>query len=111
MYVSDEYYITTRKFNQRKFPIYGRINIHSNISIEIAFIFIYIVQTAHFIRCVMPNTNKSSIEWDDELVLNQVRYLGLVENTRVRRAGFPYRMKYERFEWRQVKKIKTKKKA
>ena len=48
----------------------------------------------------MPNENKSSIEWDDELVLNQVRYLGLVENTIVRRAGYPYRMKYDRFEWR-----------
>ena len=48
----------------------------------------------------MPNTNKAPREYDDELVTNQVRYLGLVENMKVRRAGFPYRMNYEWFIWR-----------
>ena len=48
----------------------------------------------------MPNTNKSSNQWNEELVKNQVKYLGLVENTKVRRAGYSYRMRYERFEWR-----------
>ena len=60
----------------------------------------FFLQTAHFIRCVMPNAKKSPTKWSDKLVINQVRYLGLVENTRVRRAGYPYRMKYDRFEWR-----------
>ena len=58
------------------------------------------MQTAHFIRCIMPNTKKNPSMWNEELILNQVRYLGLVENTKVRRAGYPYRMKYDRFEWR-----------
>lgn len=30
-------------------------------------------------------------------VVVQVRYLGLVENMKVRRAGYPFRMKYEWF--------------
>jgi len=32
--------------------------------------------------------------------LHQVRYLGLRENIRVRRAGFAYRRLFERFIWR-----------
>jgi len=32
-----------------------------------------------------------------EVVTHQVTYLGLVENLRVRRAGFAYRRKYELF--------------
>lgn len=48
----------------------------------------------------MPNVNKSSSEYDDEFVSNQVRYLGLVENMKVRRAGYPYRMRYDWFNWR-----------
>uniref|UniRef100_A0A1I7YKF9 Myosin motor domain-containing protein n=1 Tax=Steinernema glaseri TaxID=37863 RepID=A0A1I7YKF9_9BILA len=51
----------------------------------------------HYIRCVKPNENKSSREFDLERVEHQVRYLGLLENVRVRRAGFAYRMGYERF--------------
>lgn len=31
------------------------------------------------------------------MVLHQIKYLGLLENVRVRRAGFAYRMEFERF--------------
>ncbi len=48
----------------------------------------------------MPNVNKSPTEYNDELVTNQVRYLGLVENMKVRRAGYSYRMRYDWFNWR-----------
>ncbi|KAK0418532.1 hypothetical protein QR680_013620 [Steinernema hermaphroditum] len=51
----------------------------------------------HYIRCIKPNENKSSREFDVERVEHQVRYLGLLENVRVRRAGFAYRVGYERF--------------
>ncbi|TKR57736.1 hypothetical protein L596_030397 [Steinernema carpocapsae] len=51
----------------------------------------------HYIRCIKPNENKSSREFDQERVEHQVRYLGLLENVRVRRAGFAYRVSYERF--------------
>jgi myosin-1 len=33
-------------------------------------------------------------------VRHQVRYLGLLENVRVRRAGFAFRQEYDRFLWR-----------
>lgn len=35
--------------------------------------------------------------FEDEIVSHQVKYLGLMENLRVRRAGFAYRRRYEEF--------------
>lgn len=54
----------------------------------------------HYIRCVKPNDQKRANHLDEERVRHQVRYLGLLENIRVRRAGFAYRQKYEKFVWR-----------
>ncbi|KAK9768594.1 class II myosin [Basidiobolus ranarum] len=50
-----------------------------------------------YIRCIKPNSNKSSKEFDQKMVLHQVKYLGLCENIRVRRAGFAYRQTFEKF--------------
>lgn len=50
-----------------------------------------------YIRCIKPNEMQSSGIFDSELVRHQVKYLGLMENLRVRRAGFAYRRKYEMF--------------
>lgn len=38
-----------------------------------------------------------TVQFDDKLVSHQVKYLGLMENLRVRRAGFAYRRTYEAF--------------
>ena len=46
---------------------------------------------------VKPNETKSANKFDDESVKHQVAYLGLVENVRVRRAGFAYRISYDNF--------------
>ena len=43
-----------------------------------------------YIRCVKPNTNKKTGEFDRDLVKHQSKYLALMENLRVRRAGFAY---------------------
>ncbi|XP_011189491.1 unconventional myosin IC isoform X2 [Zeugodacus cucurbitae] len=50
-----------------------------------------------YIRCIKPNDQQLPGIFDDELVLHQVKYLGLMENLRVRRAGFAYRRTYETF--------------
>ena len=50
-----------------------------------------------YIRCIKPNAEKSPSKFDEEIVSHQVEYLGLVENVRVRRAGFAYRAEYDRF--------------
>lgn len=51
----------------------------------------------HYIRCMKPNENKRANDFDSERMLHQVRYLGLLENVRVRRAGFAYREGYVEF--------------
>ncbi|KAJ7309855.1 hypothetical protein JRQ81_007929 [Phrynocephalus forsythii] len=50
-----------------------------------------------YIRCIKPNDDKASDRFDDSLIRHQVKYLGLMEHLRVRRAGFAYRRKYEHF--------------
>lgn len=51
----------------------------------------------HYVRCMKPNTEKRSDLFTDEMMLHQIRYLGLLENIRVRRAGFVYRHLYPTF--------------
>eukprot|EP00730_Choanoeca_flexa_P019151 TRINITY_DN9345_c0_g3_i1.p1 TRINITY_DN9345_c0_g3~~TRINITY_DN9345_c0_g3_i1.p1 ORF type:complete len:1057 (+),score=322.91 TRINITY_DN9345_c0_g3_i1:85-3255(+) len=51
----------------------------------------------HYIRCIKPNETKRAHDWDKQRCLHQVRYLGLKENIRVRRAGFAYRREFEKF--------------
>ncbi|GME67798.1 unnamed protein product [[Candida] boidinii] len=50
-----------------------------------------------YIRTIKPNENKSPTEYNNKNVLHQVKYLGLQENVRIRRAGFAYRQTYEKF--------------
>nr|XP_030115172.3 unconventional myosin-Ia [Taeniopygia guttata] len=51
----------------------------------------------NYIRCIKPNDAKSAMVFTPELVLAQVRYLGLLENVRVRRAGYAFRQPYGPF--------------
>lgn len=50
-----------------------------------------------YIRTIKPNQTKSPDDYDDHQVLHQVKYLGLQENVRIRRAGFAYRQTFEKF--------------
>ncbi|GME77582.1 unnamed protein product [Ambrosiozyma monospora] len=50
-----------------------------------------------YIRTIKPNQNRSPSEYDTKAVLHQVKYLGLQENVRIRRAGFAYRQTFEKF--------------
>ena len=50
-----------------------------------------------YIRTIKPNENKSPTEYNEANVLHQIKYLGLQENVRIRRAGFAYRQTFEKF--------------
>lgn len=50
-----------------------------------------------YIRTIKPNENKSPTEYNDHNVLHQIKYLGLQENVRIRRAGFAYRQTFDKF--------------
>jgi myosin-1 len=49
-----------------------------------------------YIRTIKPNQNRSPSEYDTKAILHQIKYLGLQENIRVRRAGFAYRNTFEK---------------
>ncbi|XP_077175611.1 unconventional myosin-Ib isoform X2 [Paroedura picta] len=49
----------------------------------------------NYIRCIKPNDKKAAHVFTEALVCHQVRYLGLLENVRVRRAGYAFRQPYE----------------
>ena len=51
----------------------------------------------HYIRCIKPNAEKKGGVFTTDMVADQVRYLGLLENVHVRRAGYSFRETYERF--------------
>jgi len=50
-----------------------------------------------YIRCVKPNGDKRANHWDEDAVKHQVKYLGLMENLRVARAGYCYRRPFNFF--------------
>ncbi|XP_042301845.1 unconventional myosin-Ib isoform X3 [Sceloporus undulatus] len=49
----------------------------------------------NYIRCIKPNDKKAAHIFNEALVCHQVHYLGLLENVRVRRAGYAFRQLYE----------------
>jgi len=51
----------------------------------------------HYIRCIKPNDEKKPLYYNDTKVQEQSKYLGLLENLRVRRAGYCYRQTYAKW--------------
>ncbi|XP_051997932.1 unconventional myosin-Ib-like isoform X3 [Xyrauchen texanus] len=54
-----------------------------------------LTKNPNYIRCIKPNDKKAPHIFAESLVCHQVRYLGLMENVRVRRAGYAFRQPYE----------------
>ncbi|KAM3604889.1 uncharacterized protein V6R79_017518 [Siganus canaliculatus] len=50
-----------------------------------------------FIRCIKPNAHKMPDQFDQTLVLNQLRYSGMLETVKIRRTGFPVRRPFQDF--------------
>ena len=55
--------------------------------------------SAHFVRCIKPNNTKQADTLRPSLVLQQLRYSGVLEAIQIRKAGFPVRRKHADF-WR-----------
>ncbi|XP_032145998.1 unconventional myosin-Ia isoform X2 [Sapajus apella] len=51
----------------------------------------------NYIRCIKPNEHQQRGQFSSDLVATQAQYLGLLENVRVRRAGYAYRQGYGPF--------------
>ncbi|KAM6456280.1 unconventional myosin-X [Liasis olivaceus] len=53
-----------------------------------------------FVRCIKPNMQKMPDQFDQNVVLNQLCYSGMLETVRIRRAGFPVRRPFQDFHKR-----------
>ena len=42
-----------------------------------------------WVRCIKPNAAQAPAIFEEPLVANQLRYLGVMETVRIRRAGYP----------------------
>ncbi|EGD72824.1 MYO1C protein [Salpingoeca rosetta] len=62
-----------------------------------ALIDILMAKTPSYVRCIKPNHDKRAGVFNADVVRHQVKYLGLMENLRVRRAGFAYRRPFDLF--------------
>uniref|UniRef100_A0AAA9SS60 Myosin IXB n=1 Tax=Bos taurus TaxID=9913 RepID=A0AAA9SS60_BOVIN len=50
-----------------------------------------------FIRCIRSNAEKKELCFDDELVLQQLRYTGMLETVRIRRSGYSAKYSFQDF--------------
>ncbi|KAG1347184.1 myosin-1-like [Cocos nucifera] len=53
--------------------------------------------TPHFIRCITPNGKQLPGMYQHDLVLEQLRYCGILEVVRISRSGYPTRVRHQQF--------------
>ncbi|WKX90047.1 hypothetical protein Q1695_009130 [Nippostrongylus brasiliensis] len=53
--------------------------------------------TPYFIRCIKSNNDKIPNHFDDNIILRQLRYTGMLETVRIRRAGYSVRIEWDAF--------------
>ena len=53
--------------------------------------------STEYIRCIKPNSEKQPHCFRAQMVLEQLRYSGVFEATKIRKTGYPFRYTFERF--------------
>uniref|UniRef100_A0ABM0MC57 Unconventional myosin-IXa-like n=1 Tax=Saccoglossus kowalevskii TaxID=10224 RepID=A0ABM0MC57_SACKO len=50
-----------------------------------------------FVRCIKSNSEKEPCQLDEDLLIRQLKYTGMLETVRIRRAGYNVRLTFEEF--------------
>lgn len=50
-----------------------------------------------FVRCIKPNNDKQALRMDMPCVLQQLRYLGMLDTIKIRQKGYPARLRFQHF--------------
>lgn len=85
---------TANELNSKKRPETAASQFKNSLALLVE---ILMKKEPSYIRCIKPNESKKPNTFEVDIVTHQVKYLGLMENLRVRRAGFAYRRPYEGF--------------
>merc|ERR1712048_595079 len=85
---------TTAELESRKRPVTAGTQFRGSMH---ALMDILMAKEPSYVRCIKPNAEKKANCWNEEEVIHQVKYLGLMENLRVARAGYCYRRPFEYF--------------
>ena len=56
--------------------------------------FISVLQSSTFARCIKPNADKAANSFNGQMVIQQLRYTGVLETVKIRKQGYSTRLTF-----------------